>query len=148
MRFYTGLHRYYCGIDLHARSMYLCVLDHETGKVLLHRNVPCEPAVRGPPPGQPEGALGRRMDFTLLASNTDDHLRNDAFLRDGPGWVLSPAYDINPTSGEIKPRVLATALGEDYNGTSASLETALSVAPYFDIEEADAWRIVRALAGG
>ena len=27
MRFYTKQHRYYCGIDLHARSMYVCVLD-------------------------------------------------------------------------------------------------------------------------
>ena len=43
MRFYTGQHRYYCGIDLHARTMYLCILDHDTGKILLHRNVRCEP---------------------------------------------------------------------------------------------------------
>ena len=43
MRFYTGQHRYYCGIDLHARTMYLCILDHEGGKVLLHRNLRCEP---------------------------------------------------------------------------------------------------------
>jgi hypothetical protein len=28
MRFYTQAHTYYCGIDLHARWMYLCVLDH------------------------------------------------------------------------------------------------------------------------
>jgi len=90
--------------------------------------------------------LWRRMVFTVLVSNTDDHLRNHAFLRGGPGWALSPAYDINPTPGEIKPRVLATALGEDYHATSASLETALSVAPYFDLEEADAWRIVRKVA--
>ena len=39
MRFYTGQHRYYCGIDLHARTMYLCILDHESGKILLHRNL-------------------------------------------------------------------------------------------------------------
>ena len=45
MRFYTGQHRYYCGIDLHARTMYLCILEHETGKVLLHRNLRCEPAI-------------------------------------------------------------------------------------------------------
>jgi transposase len=43
MRFYTGQHRYYCGIDLHARTMYLCILEHETGKILLHRNLRCEP---------------------------------------------------------------------------------------------------------
>lgn len=43
MRFYTGQHRYYCGIDLHARTMYLCILEQESGKVVLHRNLRCEP---------------------------------------------------------------------------------------------------------
>lgn len=43
MRFYTGQHRYYCGIDLHARTMYLCILEHESGKTVLHRSVRCEP---------------------------------------------------------------------------------------------------------
>ena len=38
MRFYTQTHRYYCGIDLHARWMYLCVLDPH-GEVLVHRNL-------------------------------------------------------------------------------------------------------------
>ena len=38
MRFYTQAHTYYCGIDLHARWMYLCVLNQQ-GEVLLHRNV-------------------------------------------------------------------------------------------------------------
>ncbi len=42
MRFYTNQHRYYCGIDLHARSMYVCVLDLR-GQILLHRNMPCAP---------------------------------------------------------------------------------------------------------
>ena len=35
MRFYTNTHNYYCGIDLHAKTMYLCILDQE-GKTLLH----------------------------------------------------------------------------------------------------------------
>jgi transposase len=42
MRFYTQNHQYYCGIDLHARSMYLCILDTH-GAVLLHRNYQTEP---------------------------------------------------------------------------------------------------------
>ncbi|HEY6366164.1 MAG TPA: IS110 family transposase, partial [Candidatus Binatia bacterium] len=40
MRFYTKQHRYYCGIDLHTRSMYLCIFDTQ-GEILLHRNMPC-----------------------------------------------------------------------------------------------------------
>jgi transposase len=43
MRFYTKQHRYYCGIDLHARSMYLCILDQQ-GEIVLHRNMLCTPA--------------------------------------------------------------------------------------------------------
>jgi len=42
MRFYTQEHRYYCGIDLHARSMYLCILDNR-GEVVLHRDLRAEP---------------------------------------------------------------------------------------------------------
>jgi transposase len=43
MRFYTRSHQHYCGIDLHARSMYLCILDAE-GRILLHRNFKAGPA--------------------------------------------------------------------------------------------------------
>jgi len=42
MRFYTQQHKHYCGIDLHARTMYLCVLD-VGGTVLLSRNIECTP---------------------------------------------------------------------------------------------------------
>jgi transposase len=42
MRFYTKQHPLYCGIDLHARSMYVCVLSHD-GEILLHRNMKAAP---------------------------------------------------------------------------------------------------------
>jgi len=42
MKFYTQNHMHYCGIDLHARSMYLCILNHD-GKILAHRNTPTSP---------------------------------------------------------------------------------------------------------
>jgi len=38
MRFYTKQHKFYCGIDLHAKKMYLCILD-ESGEIRLHRNI-------------------------------------------------------------------------------------------------------------
>ena len=41
MNFYTRQHKFYCGIDLHARKMYLCVLD-EKGEVQLYRNMDTE----------------------------------------------------------------------------------------------------------
>ena len=42
MRFYNRQHRHYCGIDLHVKTMYVCILDG-AGQVLLHRNVPATP---------------------------------------------------------------------------------------------------------
>ena len=42
MKFYTQQHKHYCGIDLHARMMYLCVLD-ASGAVRLSRNIECSP---------------------------------------------------------------------------------------------------------
>ena len=42
MNFYTGQHQYYCGIDLHAKSMYLCILD-QAGQLKLHRNFKINP---------------------------------------------------------------------------------------------------------
>lgn len=42
MRFYTKQHKAYCGIDLHARSMYVCILSQD-GEILLHRNMKTSP---------------------------------------------------------------------------------------------------------
>ena len=42
MRFYTNQHPCYCGIDLHARPMYVCILSQD-GEVVLHRNMPASP---------------------------------------------------------------------------------------------------------
>jgi len=42
MRFYTKQHQFYCGIDLHARTMYVCILNHD-GEIVVHRNMPTSP---------------------------------------------------------------------------------------------------------
>jgi transposase len=42
MRFYTKQHPFYCGIDLHARTMYVCILSQD-GEVMLHRNMQASP---------------------------------------------------------------------------------------------------------
>ena len=76
--------------------------------------------------------LWRRIVFSILVSNTDDHLRNHAFLYDGRGWRLSPVYDLNPCPTDIKPRVHALAIDED--DATASIETALSVAKQFGLK--------------
>jgi serine/threonine-protein kinase HipA len=78
-------------------------------------------------------ALWRRIVFNVLVSNTDDHLRNHAFIYTGmDGWRLSPAYDLNPVPTDVKPRALSTAITEDLDVT-ASLDLALEVADHFGV---------------
>lgn len=90
-------------------------------------------------------ALWRRIVFSILISNTDDHLRNHGFTYAGPdGWRLAPAYDLNPVPTDIKPRVLATAI--DLDDSTASLELALSVAEYFELDGSQARAIASHVA--
>jgi transposase len=44
MRFYNQQHKYYCGIDLHARKMYVCIIDAK-GKKRVHQNIKTKPVV-------------------------------------------------------------------------------------------------------
>jgi serine/threonine-protein kinase HipA len=89
--------------------------------------------------------LWRRIVFNILISNVDDHLRNHAFLYAGlAGWRLSPAYDLNPTPVDIRPRVLSTAI--DLADSTASLDIALDTASYHELEAQDAKRIVKEVA--
>ncbi len=76
--------------------------------------------------------LWRRMAFTILISNTDDHLRNHGFLHDGGStWILSPAFDLNPNPSPGRKH-LATAIDEA--DTTASIRTLMAVAPYFRLD--------------
>lgn len=96
-------------------------------------------------PREDLAALWQRIVFNVLISNVDDHLRNHAFLYTGPaGWRLSPAYDLNPTPVDIKPRVLSTAI--DLIDHTASIELAIDSAPYFEIEKKQAQKIIRETA--
>lgn len=88
--------------------------------------------------------LFRRMTFNVLISNVDDHLRNHGFLWLGPGgWTLSPAYDLNPTPADVRPRILTTTIEVD-DGT-CDIGLVLSVAGYFGLGDAAAKTIVKAV---
>lgn len=85
--------------------------------------------------------LFRRMVFSILISNVDDHLRNHGFLWAGKsGWRLSPAYDLNPTPTDLKARILTTNISLD-EGT-CSIELALSQSELFGLGLDDAKAIV------
>ena len=102
-------------------------------------------AQHGARPEEDMKELWRRIVFTIMVSNTDDHLRNHGFIYEQhAGWRLSPAYDINPTPIEIAPRVLATAI--DFYDTTASLATAMNVAKDFRLEREEALSIIKAVS--
>jgi serine/threonine-protein kinase HipA len=89
--------------------------------------------------------LYRRMIFNVLVSNVDDHCRNHGFLwQDRAGWVLSPAYDLNPVPTDLKARVLSTNISLDE--ATCDLGLALSVAEYFGLKAAQAKEIVSQVA--
>ena len=88
--------------------------------------------------------LWRRIVFTILVSNTDDHLKNHGFIYAGRDrWRLSPAFDINPAP--TRQRMLQTGIveGEPFE---ASLALALDSAGFFDIEREDAERMASRMA--
>ena len=81
--------------------------------------------------------LYRRIIFSILTANTDDHLRNHAFLRGRKGWALSPPTISTPTR---TTRRLSTAI--DFDDNRASIETAISVSGYFRLPAAEARTII------
>lgn len=85
--------------------------------------------------------LWRRLIFSLLASNCDDHLRNHGFLMREPGrWRLSPAYDINPVPEMDRARVTKTPITEE--GEEPGIQIALSAASRFGLKARDAKAIL------
>ena len=75
--------------------------------------------------------LWRRIVFTILVSNKDDHLKNHGFIyAGGDRWRLSPAFDINPSPS--RHRVLETGIIQG-GSFEASLEIALEASEFFDV---------------
>lgn len=84
--------------------------------------------------------LFRRVAFSILITNVDYHLMNHGFLHVEHGlWRLAPAFDINPFPDRV--RELKTWISED-TGPTASIESLMSVAPYFRIDEKRARRMI------
>jgi len=89
--------------------------------------------------------LFRRMVLNVLISNVDDHLRNHGFLRlDRYGWILSPAYDLNPTPQDLKPRVLSTAI--DFDDGTCSINLIREIASLFGLRKPYADKIIHDVA--
>lgn len=80
--------------------------------------------------------LWRRIMFYIAISNTDDHLRNHGFIYNQGGWLLSPAYDINP----VTP---ANGLHLNITDSDNSLdyELAMEVIDFFQLDSGEATKI-------
>jgi serine/threonine-protein kinase HipA len=81
--------------------------------------------------------LWRRIVFYICISNVDDHLRNHGFILQQNGWILSPAFDINPVASG---NGLKLNISEKDN--SQDLELAKEVAKYFEVDSDRANKII------
>ncbi len=72
--------------------------------------------------------LWKRIVFNISISNTDDHLRNHGFILTPKGWILSPAFDINPSIDKD-----GLALNIDSENNALDFEIAKSVGEYFQL---------------
>lgn len=85
--------------------------------------------------------LWRRIAFSIAIHNTDDHLRNHGFLRDGAaGWRLSPLFDVNPDPDGGAQRV--TGIGGAHRRDD-ELDGLMTYAGSFRITPADGRQIIR-----
>jgi serine/threonine-protein kinase HipA len=80
--------------------------------------------------------LWRRIVFNIAVSNTDDHLRNHGFIYHKNGWILSPAYDINPVTPANGLRLNIT---DDDNRLDYDL--AMDVIEFFQLDKTHAKKI-------
>ena len=81
--------------------------------------------------------LWRRIVFSIMIHNTDDHLRNHGFLLTDMGWRLSPAFDLNP-----EPNGTGLALNISELDNSLDLDLAREVSPYFRLGKVAADNII------
>ena len=77
--------------------------------------------------------LWKRIVFNMAVSNTDDHLRNHAFIFTENGWRLSPLYDVNPI-----PYGDELSLNVDEEDNSINIDLAIEASVRFGISETDA----------
>ena len=80
--------------------------------------------------------LWKRIVFNMAVTNTDDHLRNHAFILTKTGWALSPLYDVNPV-----PYGDELSLLVDDRDNTISIELAVNTAPRFGLSEKEAKKL-------
>lgn len=130
-----------CRVGYVSAMTLLEAADGEPGSYLEIADAITE---HSPSPDEDLRELWRRIVFSVLISNTDDHLRNHGFVRSSTaGWSLSPAFDLNPDPSP-GPKHLSTAI--DFDDDRARLDTLLEVAEEFRLSADEAHEIVRGVS--
>lgn len=83
--------------------------------------------------------LWRRIAFSLLVNNTDDHLRNHGLLHRAGGWRLSPAFDVNPDPDGASERVTSI---DGARERADALDALLGRAHAFDLSPSGAQQVL------
>lgn len=132
------------------RLMYISaatMLGAEPGDPGEHSYTEIADALRryGSQPAADIEELWRRIAFSILITNVDDHLLNHGFLHVAQGrWRLSPAFDVNPFPERV--RELKVWISEE-TGPEATIDALMSVAPYFRVAPARAKAILAEVEG-
>ncbi|MBI3302143.1 MAG: transposase [Deltaproteobacteria bacterium] len=98
LRFYTQQHKYYCGIDLHARSLHLCILD-QAGTILSQYNLP---------------AFGKKLAAKANREGVEEHCP-DPSVRKSMEVDLALSDHYGQLLGELELSITRTAKPHDVN---------------------------------
>ncbi|MFD1615161.1 type II toxin-antitoxin system HipA family toxin [Gelatiniphilus marinus] len=86
--------------------------------------------------------LWRRIVFNIAISNTDDHLRNHGFILTNQGWILSPAYDLNPSIDKD-----GLALNIDMDNNALDYDLVKSIGEFFRLDDKQMDKIIQEVLG-
>lgn len=81
--------------------------------------------------------LWTRIVFNIVISNTDDHLRNHGFILTEKGWILSPAFDMNPNEDGT-----GLSLNINLDDNALNLDLPLEVVEYFRLDRDSGFKII------
>lgn len=130
---------------LYASAATLLGAESSTGDEHFYTEIVDALRVHGAAVQEDVEELWRRIAFSILITNVDDHLKNHGFLHVGHGlWRLAPAFDLNPFPD--RARELKTWISAD-TGPDAAIEALMTVTTYFRIPMRRARSILREVVG-
>jgi len=129
---------------LYASAATLLGVEASSGEEHFYTEIIDALRVHGAAVQEDAEELWRRIAFSILITNVDDHLKNHGFLHVQRGlWRLAPAFDLNPFPD--RARELKTWVSAD-TGPEATIDALMSVTGYFRLPTSRAKVILREVA--